>query len=109
MGQLAGGVADDFSNNPHVVHGYSELVVDRTDSADSIDVALLNAIMPRKNGPVVCDHTRAKGPELPILFATGYGFNVFEIGSLPKDDVEVVQKPYSAGGLLAKIRSLIER
>jgi signal transduction histidine kinase/ligand-binding sensor domain-containing protein len=77
--------------------------------AENIDFALLDIIMPKKNGPVVYDHIRAKRPALPILFATGYGFNALDLNSLPKDAAEVVQKPYSASALLAKIRTLLDR
>ena len=75
---------------------------------DSVDVALLDVVMPHLDGPTVAKRMRAWKPELPIVFASGYPAGVdLRNGGLDKN-VRLLPKPYRAGQLLATIREALD-
>ena len=74
-----------------------------------VDLVLLDLIMPRRNGRSVFDEIRKVSFDLPILFCTGYTSQALDKGSLGDADAECIQKPYSPGALLEKIRTHLYR
>jgi polar amino acid transport system substrate-binding protein len=75
---------------------------------DGIDLALLDAIMPKKNGQVVYDFIRMHRSKMPVMFSTGYGFNVLKNIYLPDDGVQLIGKPYGPRELLQKVREALD-
>ncbi len=76
--------------------------------AETIDIALLDAVMPKQSGRAVDDVIRASRPYMPVLFSTGYGYNILKTGYLPEEGGHYSRKPYSPGELLRKVRELLE-
>ena len=74
-----------------------------------IDMALLDVVMPKKNGRAVYDRIKASKPNLPVAFSTGYGHNILETGSLPKEGYEMISKPCSPNTLLQKVREILDK
>jgi PAS domain S-box-containing protein len=77
-------------------------------SADAVDLAIIDVIMPRLSGTVVADRLRKLSPHLPVLFSTGYVFRLLEEGYVPSVNMEVIRKPFSHVELLRKVRDMID-
>jgi CheY-like chemotaxis protein len=78
------------------------------ENAARIDLAVLDVVMPKQNGRMVYDRIRIDRPELPIMFSTGYGFNVLKNIHLPDDGSQLIRKPYSPRYLLTKVREVLD-
>jgi CheY-like chemotaxis protein len=73
-----------------------------------IDLILSDVIMPGASGPEVAGEVRRLHPNALVLFASGYTAEaITERGILPKG-VELLEKPYSAGDLTARVRRLLD-
>ena len=76
---------------------------------DIPDIAILDVMMPRKDGLEVCRELRSKGDDLPILILTARD-SVSERGAgLDAGADDYLQKPFALEELLARTRSLIHR
>jgi two-component system, cell cycle sensor histidine kinase and response regulator CckA len=72
----------------------------------AFDLLVLDAIMPKVNGPEVYRAFRALSAA-PVLFVTGHDFNVLE--SLPHDrSRSLLYKPFTASDLSAAISKLVD-
>ena len=72
-----------------------------------IHLVLLDVIMPKASGRTVAERIHALHPEIPILFSSGYDFNMLDGDMRPKGEFEVLQKPYMRKDLLAKVHALL--
>ena len=74
------------------------------DRDDEIDLMVLDFAMPGMNGAEVAREARARRPQLPILFVTGYA----DTAALPEPGEEgVLRKPFREEELAAKLRSVL--
>jgi PAS domain S-box-containing protein len=78
-----------------------------SEHAEIISMALLDVVMPRKSGPDVYRFIRQKNATLPVLFATGYSFNLLE-NEIPDNDCDIISKPFSPSLLLKKIKDSLD-
>ena len=76
---------------------------------DDIEVALLDVVMPKRNGHEVFQVIRAKRPDLPVLFASGYSFDILNAGFLPADEHILVDKPFVRPNLLHALHRALAR
>lgn len=74
-----------------------------TENADTIDVVLLDVVLPRKSGREVFEFIRETRPNLPVVFATGYAAEYLD--GIP-GDANILQKPYSKKELLKTLKQL---
>jgi two-component system cell cycle sensor histidine kinase/response regulator CckA len=92
----------------HVVaveDGEAALALVKTRASD-FDLLVLDAIMPRVNGPEVYRAFRAVSAA-PVLFVTGHEFNVLE--ALPPDPTRaLLRKPFSDSDLASAIAKLFD-
>ncbi|MCF8026533.1 MAG: response regulator, partial [Desulfobacteraceae bacterium] len=75
---------------------------------EKIDLAVLDVVMPRKNGKEVNDAIKALKPETKVLFCSGYTSNAIHSNFVLHKDMELLQKPFSADELLRKVRNLLD-
>ncbi|HOV61224.1 MAG TPA: PAS domain S-box protein [Candidatus Hydrogenedentes bacterium] len=82
-------------------------------NADKIILALLDVVMPRRNGVDVARQISAVRPDLPVIFMTGHDFGMLEgqgaedgQSSMPQRMV-TIQKPFHGGELLQKVRETL--
>jgi PAS domain S-box-containing protein len=77
--------------------------------ADRIALAVLDVVMPKLTGKAVREAILAAKPGLPVLFTSGYAFDV--LGASPTDDadLELLQKPFEAADLLRNVARLLAR
>ncbi len=77
--------------------------------AGSIDLALLDVVMPGMRGRAVYEHIRGVNSDIPILFATGYTGQAIDSKFLVENDIELLQKPYSITSLFRAIRNALDQ
>ena len=73
-----------------------------------IRIAVLDVIMPKRNGRQVYDSIRQTHPELPVLFCSGYSANMLPAGLVPVSDMDLLSKPYSREELLERVRRTLD-
>ena len=73
------------------------------------DVILLDVLLPRQNGWVTCEHIRTAGILTPILMLTALDQVQDKIRGLDNGADDYLAKPFHAGELLARVRSLARR
>ena len=76
--------------------------------AREVSLAILDVIMPRKGGREVYDAIRARRPDVPVLFHSGYNDEAIGKDKLPLDGYHLIQKPYRPQELLHQVRMLIQ-
>jgi nitrogen-specific signal transduction histidine kinase len=73
-----------------------------------IRLAVLDVLMPRKNGSAVFRALKLANPELPCLFTTGYSYGALEQEHLPAD-TPIIQKPYLPAELLRQVQAILNK
>ncbi len=73
------------------------------------DVIVLDIMLPRRNGFVVCRDLRAAGITTPILMLTAKDGELDEAEALDTGADDYVTKPFSFAVLIARIRALLRR
>jgi len=86
----------------------AEAVAVVDDRGDSLDLALLDVVMPVLGGKAVFHHLCKCRPGIPVVFTSGYGEDMLRL-DCDGGRVALVQKPYARDDLLRKIRELLDR
>jgi PAS domain S-box-containing protein len=74
----------------------------------TIQLALLDVIMPRKNGREAYEEMRKRSPGLKALFTSGYSADIFQQGELDESSYAFISKPVLPAELLHKIRHMLD-
>ncbi len=73
------------------------------------DLILLDIMLPKQDGLMVCKHLRAKGLLTPIIFLTAKDQTQEKVEGLDMGADDYLVKPFSFDELHARIRSLLRR
>jgi CheY-like chemotaxis protein len=76
---------------------------------DAIDLVLTDVVMPGMNGRELMDMLRARRPELPVLYMSGYTHDAIVRAGVLDSGIEFLQKPFSRGSLTCKVREALDR
>ena len=76
---------------------------------ESIDLVILDAIMPKKNGREVCQEMRMMRLDLKVVFVSGYTRDIFADGHELDGNTVFIQKPFSPDLLLSKVREMLDK
>ena len=68
------------------------------DELDHVDLLLSDVVMPNMDGPAMARRARAKRPDLPVLFMSGYAEEQLR-KSIDMDNVSFLPKPFSVAQL----------
>ncbi len=79
------------------------------DEHEAIDLLVTDVVMPDMNGRQLSDRLRGAGVNVPTLFVSGYTANVIAHHGVLDEGVEFLEKPFTAGRLLARIREVLAR
>jgi two-component system cell cycle sensor histidine kinase/response regulator CckA len=75
----------------------------------TIDVMLTDSVMPYMSGRELARRLAILRPEMKVLYMSGYTEGaVAKSGMLDGEEKDFIQKPFSAGALVRKIRSLLD-
>jgi two-component system cell cycle sensor histidine kinase/response regulator CckA len=77
-------------------------------SAITIDLALLDIIMPGTNGIQLASRIKATNPNVPIILMTGYSFREIQQVVGEKNPFRIIWKPFIPDALLRMIDNALE-
>jgi nitrogen-specific signal transduction histidine kinase/CheY-like chemotaxis protein len=97
-------------------HGYTILeAVDGEDAVqqfhqhqDTIQLLLLDVVLPKKNGKEVYEEVKKARPGLKVLFTSGYSADVIHAKGIVDEGLHFISKPANMRELLQKIRDVLE-
>lgn len=89
--------------------GDGETALALADSEGPFDIALLDVMLPTISGFEVCEQLRSKFPSMGIIMLTAKSQEEDKIHGLELGADDYVQKPFSPGELIARIKSLYRR
>jgi PAS domain S-box-containing protein len=75
---------------------------------EEIRLAILDVIMPRKNGRQACEEMLALRPDLKVLFTSGYTADIFQRDGGPAAGRPFLSKPILPNELLTTVRRLLD-
>ena len=75
---------------------------------ESIELAILDVIMPKLNGREVYQRITELKPELRVVFTSGYAADAFREGERPEKDFNFLSKPVAPEALLRMIRKVLD-
>lgn len=78
------------------------------ESADRIDLAVLDVMMPKLGGKAVFDHIQAHRPGTRVLFSSGYSMDSIHTNFVLDEGLALIQKPYQRDELLRRIREVLD-
>jgi two-component system cell cycle sensor histidine kinase/response regulator CckA len=103
----------------HILTAQGYRVIEAVDGADGVDkfrahqeeiaLAILDVIMPKKNGGDACDEMRAIRGDLRTIFISGYSGDVIDRQRILEDGGNFLQKPILPQKLLGLVRDLLDR
>jgi DNA-binding response OmpR family regulator len=76
---------------------------------DSVDLVILDVVMPGKNGKEVFDEISGIDGGVKVIFVSGYTRDIVIGKGVQKDSVDFLEKPLSVEKLLAKVREVLDR
>jgi two-component system alkaline phosphatase synthesis response regulator PhoP len=76
---------------------------------ESVDLVVLDIMMPGKDGYEVCKELRTKGNKVPILFLTAKNGDYDEILGLELGADDYIKKPFNLRALISRIRTILRR
>ena len=77
--------------------------------AHSIDLLVTDVIMPGSSGPSLFARLSFERPRLRVLYMSGYADNALVHRAGHPSDIVFLPKPFTAGGLLRKVREALDR
>jgi len=86
----------------------TEVVSLMEDFGDTVDLLLLDVIMPRMNGYEALSVVRRNYPELPCLFLSGYSDDVLKQKAKISGKFEYLSKPVMPDRLIAALRAALD-
>lgn len=75
----------------------------------SIDLVLLDVVMPHLNGPDAYTRMSAIKTDLPVIFTTGYASEANLLSVRWRERPTVLQKPYGSQHLAEKLREILDK
>ena len=78
------------------------------DKHSSIDLVLLDIVMPEMGGPAALEKMLSIKPTLRAILVTGYAADVDSVGLMMQKGMLILQKPYSSQDLGQSVRSVLD-
>ena len=72
-----------------------------------VDILITDVIMPGRNGRELADALRARQPDLPVLFTSGYAEDILGEEGLVAEEEHFLPKPYRLSTLARRIREIL--
>jgi PAS domain S-box-containing protein len=74
-----------------------------------IDLAILDVVMPKKNGWEVYGELKKADSHIKVLFVSGYTDDIIQEKGLIQEGIDLEMKPLSHNRLLTKVREILDR
>ena len=79
-----------------------------SDESRKVDLLLSDVVMPGMDGPQLAEAARARRPGMRVLFVSGHAHEVLAQRGIEPGRVALLDKPYTAGSLLARVREVLD-
>ncbi len=79
-----------------------------SDHEDTVDLVVLDAIMPIINGQEAYEQIHSRRPQIPVLMVSGYSGGVLDNKRGSDRDIPMLDKPFTSHTFLAKVRELLD-
>ena len=76
--------------------------------ADRIDLLILDAVMPEMGGREAYEQIKARRPDVPALFASGYNESVIHSDFVLEQNLTLIPKPFGRKSLLSTVRQILD-
>jgi CheY-like chemotaxis protein len=76
--------------------------------AESIDLVILDVVMPKMQGTEVYEYIHKNHSGLPVIFSTGYSDSVLDPEFRDSSKIVLIQKPYSPAVLFTTVRKSLD-
>ncbi len=76
---------------------------------DTIQLVLIDVIMPRKSGKEADDEIREIKPDVKVIFTSGYTADIIHKKGVLEEGVDFISKPLTPNELLRKIRETLDK
>jgi signal transduction histidine kinase/ActR/RegA family two-component response regulator len=101
----------------HILTKYGYQVIEAVDGEDALEklrenletvqLLLLDVIMPKKNGKQVYDEAMKIRPDIKAVFMSGYTYDFVSQQGVCSEDVSLISKPLTPGELLVKVHECL--
>ncbi len=78
------------------------------ENAASIDLIVIDVMMPKLGGKAVMNRLRSEGYQVPFLFSSGYSEDMLHRDFAVPDGFNLIQKPHSRQALLSEVRRVLD-
>ncbi len=85
-----------------------EAVARFLEQADVIDLVILDAIMPRKNGREALEELRKRRADVKALFVSGYSESIIHKRGILEEGLHFIPKPIRPFDLLRQVRKILD-
>jgi two-component system cell cycle sensor histidine kinase/response regulator CckA len=75
---------------------------------NSVNLVLLDVIMPKMNGKEVYDALCRLRPDIKVLFTSGYAADIIGKTLMMEEGLHLLQKPFAVSELLQRVRELLD-
>ncbi len=79
-----------------------------SDRSRRIDLLVSDVVMPGMDGPQLADAVREHRPDVRVLFVSGHAHEVLAHRGIEPGRVQLLDKPYTTGSLLARVREVLD-
>ena len=73
-----------------------------------IRLAILDVLMPRRNGRQIYDYIRQYHPGIRVLFCSGYSAEMLPPGVAPDKEFDLLNKPYTYEDLMGRVQRVLQ-
>jgi CheY-like chemotaxis protein len=77
-------------------------------SANNIDLVILDVVMPKKNGREVYEAIKMIKPEIKVFFMSGYTADILSDKGMHEEKLDYTPKPISPQEFLVKVRAVLD-
>ncbi|MEX2489591.1 MAG: ATP-binding protein [Pseudomonadales bacterium] len=77
--------------------------------SDTIDLAILDVVMPRMGGREVMTKIQEIRPDIKVMFTSGYSENGVHANFILEEGLELVKKPYNTDELRSRVRKVLDQ
>jgi PAS domain S-box-containing protein len=85
-----------------------EAITKFKENKDKIDLAILDVVMPKKDGKMAHEEIKNVRPEIKAIFLSGYRTDIIDKKGVLEEGVNFIQKPISPNELLRKVREVLD-
>jgi PAS domain S-box-containing protein len=106
--QLAKEVLEQFGYSVIEARDGEDAIGKFEQSANNIDLVILDVVMPKKNGREVYEAIKKIKPQIKVFFMSGYTADILSDKGMHEEKLDYTPKPISPQEFLVKVRAVLD-